>query len=310
MEHRLEDLPQFNPDLKTQQRRLAYEGKSIEELRKLWHEGIRKTEHVTNPSLLTRLLHYIATSLDGIVFDTTEEHVVHNEDALVDKRERILDKLKTIRRDERRGLSDLTSVRSSLDTYVTQLNRRYKQDKHTYPYLVSFAKQLTEEIDDAQQRADNATSQRQATSYRNQVQHGQRYFNNLCNEMEYLKSELALLDNTRQRYSKLLINIDGVINKKHGKLRESLVKIKEAEMTQSLDVLIDNASGLKAFDDDLHELERINAEAYAILDEMMQRVDDEVGYADPNPLDEGARSYHTTVYDQNIARFKELKTTP
>ncbi len=306
LEQRLEDIPKFTytfNGLKSKGR--DYFGTSVEELRKIWKEGYREVEVEVTESWLKKLWYGFRGSLDGIVFDKKEEVVIEEEAALEERIDEVLKNLRVAREDEKRYKVKLVSARQSLNKYLGRLEERYRQDVETYPKLTSFASNLREEISDLEERLKEDVSVEERRQFQDQVERGKEYFSALVNQMSYMKNEIVLLKNAKGKYSKMKVRMSSMIDKKEAKLREALVRMKRAEMTKDLGVIIEAADTFMDLEDEVQNVADLNDEAHQVLEAAFDAVES-TGRPETVDLDSDGEYYRDDLFERKSSEFDTL----
>ncbi len=305
LERRLDSLPEFDYSLPGE-RGSTYQGSTIEELRQTWYEGRQETETRVRESLLSRAMRVARDGLEGLLFDTEEEVVISEEKPLEEKRKEALSELRDIRQQEKENRRELLRTRHSLEDYLEQINSRYHEDKITLPKLVDYTNKLQQEIESAEELLKQDLPADQQQVYEAQVRKGQDYFNRLVNQAKFLRSEIGLLSESKEKYSKLMIRLDQLIDQKGAQLRESQMKIKEAEMTGDLGVVVEAADYFIDMDEDLEEIDEITREAHDVIDAAFSAVDSSMEL-EGGEVENSADNYRNGLYERRAEEFKELR---
>ncbi len=300
LEERLDSIPQFSYDFS----RNKFKNASLEDLQQHWEEGYRETETRTKKGLLTKIYETLASKLEYFV-DTEEEVVVEEEPSLRERQEQAKEELEEMTERERESLHELQGVRDSLGSYVRQLEQRYYEDERVYPQLKNFAANLQEQIEQAE-NGQNGVPLSTKQNYEKQIQEGQKAFNTVVNELEYLDREMTILDNARQKYTKMIHKLDGVIAKKQQKLREARVRSIQTEMDGDLGALVGRADEFLEFDYNLGEIEDLHQQAVDLFDAAFERVDEQVDTTAPERSERDSGEYLNEMYERTRARFQQL----
>ncbi|MFC1648815.1 hypothetical protein ACFL1B_05135 [Nanoarchaeota archaeon] len=300
LEDRLEGLPKFSFDPSNfSDTSSVYDGATIEQLRQALREGRREVEFHITKSLAYKFLDFLKQSLAGILYDKKEEVVLVDEPSLEEKRDELLEGLRLARQQERESRLKLKQARAGLETYLGQMDSVYKQDTAAYPRLAVFAQRLESEIDALKIRLPNELSESAREAYMEQINRGQDYFSKLVNQLGYMQQEIQLVEVSKDRHSKLMIRMDELLDKKDAKLRESLARIKEAEMTRDLSIIVDTAGYLLDLDSDMTEISSLNGEILNIIDAAFDA-------ADTRPPDFKSESAFNYREDHYARKSREL----